>query len=322
MSPVEKRRQERQLHKKPGSFAAAVNRISHISRLSALTDRKGIGNFSSGENEFYVAGSVNGTVVEALPDTGAEACFISPHLTSRLGLRPTPVPRKRITLANKKVVKSPGMVTVPWKFGEEQITHTIDCWVLPGCVSDLVLGNDFLKATNALKKVCHRIKSKVLGASKTLSLSYLGNEKQRLLGYLNGHLTAALPDTGSDAMLINGAYARKIGLEINRNIDNRCVIRLADGSTATISGIVRDVEWRVGSTTVRCNFYVLENLCVNVILSNSYLFGMRIFSDQEKHFFDIHSDDDSNEYLLYFCTISLEKKKHGKSAVQRFENFV
>ncbi|KAL6823501.1 hypothetical protein V8C40DRAFT_248221 [Trichoderma camerunense] len=306
---------EQQQFKKSELLAAVVNPING---LSASTELRRTEDFSSGETEFYVAGSVNGTVVEALPDTGAEACFISPHLTSRLGLHPTPGPEKWITLANKKTVKSPGMVTVPWKFSKERITHTINCWILPGCIGDLVLGNDFLKATNALKKVCHRIKSKLLGVSKRLSLSYLGNEKHRLRGYLNGYSTAALPDTGSDAMLINRSYARKLGLHIDHNIGDQGTIRLADGSTAMISGIIRDAEWRVGSTTVRCNFYVLDNLCVDVILSKNYLFGKNIFSEQEEHFFDVKSGDDSEDdhkdgyedNSLHFCILSIDTKVH------------
>ncbi|KAL6693082.1 hypothetical protein J3F84DRAFT_381502 [Trichoderma pleuroticola] len=303
---------EEERQSKPSELLAAI--VKRIDDLTVLIKRKHTKDFSSGDKDFYVGGSVNGTVVEALADTGAEANFISPHLTSRLGLHVIPGLQKWITLANKKVVKPPGMVTVPWKFSKEQITHTINCWILPGCISDLVLGNDFVKATKALEKVCHRIKSKVLGASKRLSLSYLGNEKQRLRGYLNGHLTAALPDTGSDAMLINGAYARKIGLEIDNDIENQCAIRLADGSTAPISGIIRDVEWRVGSTTVQCNFYVLENMCVDIILSNQYLFEMNIFSEQEEHFFDIHSEDASTDQPFDFCILSLDVKKDGASS--------
>lgn len=319
------------LRKRSELFATAVN---HINSPTASTEFKHTEDFSSGEKEFYVPGSVNGITVEALPDTGAEACFISPHLTSRLGLHPTPGPQKRIKLANKKTVQSSGMVVVPWRFRKEGTTHMICCWVLPGCGSDLVLGNHFLRATNALKKVCHRIKSKFLEVPKRLSLSYLGNKKQRLRGYLNGHLIAALPDTGSDAMLINGAYARKIGLDIDSDIRNRGTIRLADGSTAIISGIVRDAEWRVGSTAVQCNFYVLENLCVNVILSNKYLFEMNIFTEQEEHFFNMNSEDDFEEdyegyyeegyedYIIYFCILSIDTKTHGTYAVRRFKSFI
>ncbi|KAM0523814.1 hypothetical protein ACHAPE_001066 [Trichoderma viride] len=104
-------------------LAAVANRIKE---LSALTKCKPTEDFSSGEKKFYVAGSVYGTVVEALPDTGADTCFISPDLASRFGLRPIPGTQKRVTLANKKAVKSPGMIKLPWKFTKERNTHTIN----------------------------------------------------------------------------------------------------------------------------------------------------------------------------------------------------
>ncbi|KAL6809565.1 hypothetical protein J3E69DRAFT_360427 [Trichoderma sp. SZMC 28015] len=269
--------------------------VSWINSLITPTKSKCTKDFSSGEEEYFVAGSVNGTVVEALPDTGAEGCFISRDMASRFGFHPTPGQKKRITLANKKTIKSRGMVTVPWKFSEQQITHSINCWILPKCIRGLVLGYDFLKRTNCLGQVCSRSKAKILGESRRRLLSYLGNGNQRLQGELNGHSTAALPDTGSDAMFINGAYARRLGLDVDSDLKNQVQVRLADGSIIMTSGIVRDVEWRVGSTTVRCNFHVLEDLCVNVILSNSYLFGMKIYSEQEEHFFDINSESNSQD---------------------------
>ncbi|PON24232.1 hypothetical protein TGAM01_v206920 [Trichoderma gamsii] len=283
--------------------------VYRIKELTALTKCKPTEGFSSGEKKFYVAGSVYGTAVEALPDTGADTCFISPDLASRFGLRPIPGTQKRVTLANKKAVKSPGMVKVPWKFTKERNTHTINCWILPGCMRHLVLGNPFLQATQTLTKFRDRIKSKLLATPTFFSLSVLGDEKQRLRGYLNGQLAAALPDTGSDAMLINGAYARKIGLSIDSNVENQVKVRLADGSTTMTSGIVRDVDWKVGSTTVRCSFYVLENMCVDVILSNNYLFEMDIFSQEKEHFFHVNSETHSKEHLLYFCVLRLIKKK-------------
>ncbi|EHK20571.1 uncharacterized protein TRIVIDRAFT_49174 [Trichoderma virens Gv29-8] len=259
------------------------------------------------DKQYYVAGTVNGTVVEALPDTGADGCFISSKLASHLGLRPVPGTQKRISLANNKIVESPGMVKVPWEFARERTTHTITCWILPGCIRDLVLGNHFLRATYTLTKFRNRIKSKLLGVSKRLSLSFLGNEKQRLRGYLNGHLATALPDTGSDAMFLNGEFARKLGLDIDSNVRNLVEVELADGSTTMTSGIVRDVQWKVGKTTVQCNFYVLEDLCADIILSNTYLFDMNIFSEQEKHFFDIDSEDHFKNYLFHFCNLQLEQ---------------
>ncbi|KAL7957214.1 hypothetical protein V8C34DRAFT_286289 [Trichoderma compactum] len=277
-----------------------------------------IKDFSSGETEFYVDGRVNETDVEALPDTGAEACFISQDLTSRLGLHAVPGSQKSVILANGKAVRSPGMVEVPWEFSNEEKTHPINCWILPGCARPLVLGNHFLQITRTLGEFCHRIKCRRLRAPNQCSLNFLGNQKPRLRGYLNGHLATALPDTGSDAMFINGAYARRIGLDVDYDVETHVQVQLADGSTTMTSGIVRNADWKVGRTTVQCNFYVLKNLHVNIILSNNYLFEMNIFSEQHEHLFESHSKD-SKDYPLGFCILRLVKKKRVISTYQEVE---
>ncbi|KAL5083488.1 hypothetical protein Trisim1_001418 [Trichoderma cf. simile WF8] len=269
----------------------------------------------STDKQYYVAGMVNKIPIEAFPDTGADKCFISSKLASHLGLHPVPGTQERITLANKKVVESLWMVQVPWEFAIKRKKHMMKCWILPTSIHDLVLGRSFLEATNTLKKYSKRIESKLLGAVKKLGtlkklgLWFLGG-KQRLRGYINGHLTAALPDTGSDAMFVNGAYAREIGLNIDSDVKNLVEVELADGSTTMTSGIVRDVQWKVGKTTVQCTFYVLEDLCTDVILSNSYLFDMNIFSEQEEHFFDMDSEDHFDDCSSYFCNLRLLKNKN------------
>ncbi|KAJ4854429.1 gag-polyprotein putative aspartyl protease domain-containing protein [Trichoderma breve] len=276
----------------------------------------------SADKQYYVAGTVNGMLIEALPDTGADKCFISSELASRLGLLPVPGTQEKITLANEKVVESPGMVQVPWEFAKQREKHMINCWILPGCIRDLVLGSSFLQATNTLKKFRDRIQVRLLGVFNRFSLSFLGGKKQRLRGYINGHLTAALPDTGSDAMFINGAFARKIGLDIDSDVRNLVEVELADGSTTMTSGIVRDVQWKVGKTTVQCTFHVLEDLCMDVVLSNSYLFNMNIFSEQEEHFFDMDSKDHFDDDSSYFCNLRLLKNKNGKRANHYLEFYL
>ncbi|RFU75425.1 hypothetical protein TARUN_6819 [Trichoderma arundinaceum] len=155
--------------------------------------------------------------------------------------------------------------------------------------------------SSTLTKFIHRIKSKLVDIPKRLRLRYLGQEKQRLMGYLNGHFTAAFPDTGSDVMLIDSAYAQEIGLDIDYDIRSRVEVEFADGSTTWTRGIVRDVPWSVGGKTVHCDFHVLDDLCVDVILSNGYLFEMNIFSEYGEYFFD----DGAEEDLFYFCNIRL-----------------
>ncbi|OIW26520.1 hypothetical protein CONLIGDRAFT_478787 [Coniochaeta ligniaria NRRL 30616] len=258
-------------------------------------------NFSSGGKQYFVPGYLGRTPIEAFPDSGADVCLISPSMASGLGLEVLPGIGRTIQLANKKPVKSPGSVYVPWTFSGERTPHVLECWVLPGCVHSLVLGNNFLRATQTLTKFASRIKSKVIGLPKRLRLRLLGEEKQRLWGYLNGNLTAALPDTGSDVMLISRDYAEKMGLAIDGGCENWLEVEYADGSTAWTSGVARHVLWTVGGKTVRCDFHVLDDLCVDVVLSNDYLFKARVFSEHSDCFFDT----DSEEELFQLCNIRL-----------------
>jgi predicted aspartyl protease len=258
-------------------------------------------NFSSGKMEYFISGQISGTVVEALPDTGADVCFMSPDLASRLKLLPKAETRKEISLASGKLVKSPGVVEVPWNFTNETKAFPLSCWILPGCVHDLILGSQFLKATETLKKHSSRIKNRLAAYATKLRLCSLDAKRQRLYGHLNGHLTRALPDTGSDLMLISSAYAREIGLQVERNFENRREIEFAEGSTAWTEGVVRNVSWNVGGNTVNCDFHVLEELYADVILSKEYLFGFDVFLEYSKWFFDVDLEED----ISHLCNIRL-----------------
>ncbi|PHH87374.1 hypothetical protein CDD83_8961 [Cordyceps sp. RAO-2017] len=285
-----------QLAKVSSSLAGFVESPSKDSRPSSQVSSV----LPSGIKRRYVKGMVNGAPVEAVPDTGADLCFISPHLVSGLGLSPNLSTQKEIRLPNRKVIQSPGCVMVPWRFAGERETHRLDCWILPG-VHDLVLGGYFLKATQTLTKFVRRLKSKIFPLPGRFRLDLLGEESQRLLGYLDGHPTSALPDTGSDLMVISGAYARKLGLTIDRDRTNWLEVEFGDGTTDWTSGVVRDVPWQVGGKTARCDFHVLDDLCVDVILSQSYLFETKAFLENGHCFFDA----DSEEVLYHLCGIRL-----------------
>lgn len=53
--------------------------------------------------------------------------------------------------------------------------------------------------------------------------------------------------------------------------------------------------------SLRCDFYVLDDLCVDVVLSNEYLFYINIFSKHEDWFIDV----DYKEDITLFCGIRL-----------------
>ncbi|KOS19812.1 hypothetical protein ESCO_005787 [Escovopsis weberi] len=253
--------------------------------------------FSSGAKQYFVNGEVRRTSVEAFPDSGADRCYISSRLASNLGAKLVPGTERGVQLANKKSVESPGMVEVPFKFEGEQHEHTLSCWIIPNCIHDLILGRDFLGATKTLTQYARRIGNKVVSWPGKLRLTYLDGERQRLWGWFGDFFVDALPDTGSDLMLMSGQFARRIGLQVDESFENWLEVEFADGTTEWTSGVVRNVPWTVGDETIRCDFHVLEDLRVDVILSKDYLFGMNAFSEYGKFFSDTSAEVDL--YKLY-----------------------
>jgi hypothetical protein len=69
-------------------------------------------------------------------------------------------------------------------------------------------------------------------------------------------------------------------------------LEYADGSIAKTSGVARRMSWTLGSTTIQCDFYVLDGLSVDVVLRSDYLFEMDVFSEYENNFLDVDNEED------------------------------
>ncbi|KAJ9142790.1 hypothetical protein NKR23_g6944 [Pleurostoma richardsiae] len=264
------------------------NRGRTTSRLTTLPEAR----------DYVVKGHVNDTDVLGLADTGAQGCSISPSLARSFHLKPDPGTAHDIVLGSGKTVHSPGKVTVPWRFSGEAEIHSLRCSIVPGCIHGLILGGHFLAQTKTMTTFFKkRVKEFVRKLPRRLGLKLLGEEKQRLWGFLDGELIAALPDSGSDVMLVSGAYARDHGLRVNRSRKNRIELEFVDGSTAFTSGLVRGLDWRFGDSaeTVKCDFYVLDGLPIDVVLSNEFLFGLDAFTRFEGFIVPIASAEELAE---------------------------
>lgn len=185
-------------------------------------------------------------------------------------------------------------------FKGEIILNKIQCWIFPGAIHNLVLGSPFLKASETLTTFRHRVKSRLVAMSRRLQLRLMGHEHQRLWGLLNGHPTLAVPDTGSNVMLVSRKYAKEAGLAVDWDY-SKLEVEYADGSTDWTSGVARDVPWTVGETTIRCDFHVLDSLSVEVVLSNDYLYDMDVFSKHQEQFMMLNCEED----MLRFYGIRL-----------------
>jgi hypothetical protein len=129
-------------------------------------------------------------------------------------------------------------------------------------------------------------------------INLVGNEKQRLWGSLGGRPALALPDTGSDVMLVSAEWAKENNLEIDHEPRHRLGLELADGSKVFTMGIVHNATWTFGdsSKTVCCDFYVLDNLLVDVVFSNDFIFGLDVFSRFNHFMIDLDSMPDLSEF--------------------------
>jgi hypothetical protein len=255
-----------------------------------------------------VRGKIHGMEVEAIPDSGADESFISASFLRKLqqrrhrtlagmGILETELnEQSSVQLASGKYVACPSMVSVPWEFEGEDKIHWLRCRVLQQATQDLILGDSFLRATETFTRFKHRITTKLRSlGTKLLRLNYLGSDERRLWGHLNGDFVGALPDSGSDIMAISSDYARRQGLRINRKRDKQVEVQFADGSTAWTVGVVCGLEWEFGSSTefpVMADFYVLDNLPVDVLFNSDFVFDFNVF--------------DQHDVSLYHCDSALK----------------
>ncbi|KAF4992783.1 hypothetical protein FGRMN_6936 [Fusarium graminum] len=237
--------------------------------------------FSNGLTDYRVEAIVGKHRVGALADTGAQSNFISVQLVEKLGLTLDNGIPKTTQLPGGKQLLSLGTVKVPFSSHGELEEYMLDCWVIPGCTSDLILSGPFLRATKTLTTFTNRTKEPMHRSFRTqLRFNLVGNERQRLWGSLNGRSALALPDTGSDVMLASAKWVKENKLVVDDDLGHRLKLELADGSRVFTSGIVHDVMWTFGDSTqeVCCDFYVLDDLRVDIVFSNDFIFKLDVFS--------------------------------------------
>ncbi|KAI3545688.1 hypothetical protein CABS03_10462 [Colletotrichum abscissum] len=101
-------------------------------------------------------------------------------------------------------------------------------------------------------------------------------------------------------MVMSKAYAISRGFNIDRNLQKFLDLELADGSEAFTCGLVRGVDWTFAASrqSVKCDFYVLEDLCTNVVLTNDFLFGLDVFSTESEFLSKLSYSEDYSELLL------------------------
>jgi hypothetical protein len=279
--------------------------------------------FPPGRREWVIMGSLKGISVSAIPDTGSDLNIVSDHFIKSHGIKLDSESQRPIQLPNRKII-STGTVSLPFSFEGEKSTFSIVFIVMPNCVHDVILSNSFLRTTETLTRFSSRLKSKFIPFRHMPRLRLLGAPKQRVLGSINGCTAAALPDTGSDVMLMSKQYAVERGLTLWVPTDNadRTCLEFADGSLANTYGIAFGVEWRFGkegSTSRSCDFYIMDGLPYDVILSNDFLFESKAFSQFKDFFFDPRDGPDLSRTFNKLSLIKIVGPQN--KAIRRIHGF-
>ncbi|KAK5119304.1 hypothetical protein LTR85_007660 [Meristemomyces frigidus] len=227
-----------------------------------------------------VLGRLDGIEQSCLPDKGASTNVLSQRYVQRRGIKYDPVARFSIKLAQGRRATVIGTVNLPFSYIGETEVHHLDFYVLAHCIRDVILGSPFLRLTQTFERFAHRVSRKLRDIKHTC-VRYSGSS-ERMVGSLDGLTVKALPDTGSDVMLLSAKYARQRGFVVNEDSMQQIDLRFADGSVGRTSGLVEGLEWAYTTNDASkylCDFYVLEDLECDVLLSYDFLWQTDAFSE-------------------------------------------
>ncbi|KAF5669474.1 hypothetical protein FCIRC_9243 [Fusarium circinatum] len=273
------------------SYISYTASIPFLNKYRNFTSEQLAQTYSGGSTDYTVKGYVGPDryQIDALPDTGAKRNFIAQQLVDNLGLVPKVHTEEEFRLPTGATIESCGRVDVPFRFLGESEDHLLDCCILPKCTQDLILCQAFLRATGTLTKFTHRITKSLRKSAPRFRFNLIEDDTCCMQGSLDEIPSVALADTGCDAMLISADFARRHSLEIDKGLEHRHVVEYADGSLDTTTGIVRDSTWQFRSSwdKIPCNFYVLDDLKADVVLSSHFIFQHEIFSQFEEDIVDM-----------------------------------
>ncbi|KAL2785643.1 hypothetical protein BJX66DRAFT_342886 [Aspergillus keveii] len=237
--------------------------------------------------EWIVSGSVGKIAVDACPDTGSCINAISLDFAREQGWPVRSRPNlPRVKLPGNRSIRPLGVITLPWRFARESGVYNLDFYILRKCVYPVILGRNFLISSRSFRywTFFSRFKEREVEIRKRRRLCSLGSiGDNRTRGALNGRGAWALADTGSDVMIVSRSFARSLQFEINTGDSHREWLEFADGSRRRTDGVVTNAEWSFGNDTrkYRDDFFVLDGIGTDIILSSGFLLKNRIFSTHE-----------------------------------------
>ena len=235
----------------------------------------------------HIPGMLAGKAVEAFGDYGASHNSMTEAYALSNGFEITAHERSPTILANARQAEVLGEVTLPFKFQNDREAHSLRFKVVRKCLYDVILGQPFLQATKTLTHFPGRIlwKAKRFFMNRLACLLH-GVPQEYVLGWMDGEQVHALPDMGSNVMLVSETYAGLRGWHVDRRPEHRIELELADESIVRCSGMVQNIEWNYDQldAPTLCSFYVLPSLTCDVVLSCDFLCETQAFQQHYDRF--------------------------------------
>lgn len=272
----------------------------------------------------------------AFPDTGCDHNIISLEVMKQLGLDMEPVDHDsapRFSVANGKIVEAIGQLTI--KFGFAGVLSAEESsfglfFVFNQLAVPTIIGRPLLEQTQTFTKHRHRLIEEIVPSLQCLSLTSLAQPRRDLCCRLNGHISYATADTGSDLDLVSPEFAEARGFTIDPAFEK---VQFADGSYGVTCGVIPSSNFAVGSQdeasglfvpkgeSIQRDFHVLESLTSEILVGLDTLEKLRVYDtyqDSLVHRMSVLSFSDANVVryigsLEYLTREALKKMKSKKT---------
>ncbi|KAJ9143990.1 hypothetical protein NKR19_g6609 [Coniochaeta hoffmannii] len=254
---------------------------------------------STDVRQLHVHGSINGMAVTAIPDFGSGFDIMSAETAQLHGLTVNRLQAHSYTLPSGKVKQFLGTVTAQWRFNGEGTPYARTFHILQGCVHPVLLGKEFLRATETFSRHVQRIKVAIVKSIRSIRRLLLVDHfksitqtNERMLGLINGRPVPGFADTCSDISIIKRSVARTLGLNILEGPAHRVEVEFVDGSRAFTTGLVKNVQWCFSASLSPkdmhvVDFHIMDDIPCAVILDKWLLWDNRAFIDYSDCFFDV-----------------------------------
>lgn len=197
-------------------------------------------------------GTIQGTCVKALPDTGSSQnvidSFFMQTLSPAVTVEPLGFHDKPLVAPDGVVIPCAGKVYLPWAFEKEAKLYPLCFYVVENCLHEVIIGNGFLRGTETFEEHQERLEISIRSDLEDYpeNLASQAQEsscrRQIVSGTINGQRMNASLDTGCEANLMSIDYARQRGLNPKPLPNGNQEIMFTNGRKGPTLGQV-EVDW-------------------------------------------------------------------------------